>query len=947
LINTTWLVCQLGDDSRNRQYRTILHFNTSRLPDDATITKVMLQYKQHSITGSNPYASHGRVWADIKKGFFSNNPGLVRSDFAAAASLNFAGFFKYTPSSLKYKIYRANLKSSAFKYINLAGTTQFRLRFAKDDDNDSTADFIKIFCGNMNVPFNRPVLRVWYYTPVAVPTNLSATAVSQTQINLSWTDNATDETEYQVYRSPDGYNHWTKVATLAADTTTYSDTTLHCNYDYIYKVIAHRSTDNVSSAPSNTAGDTTYTCSYRTGGWADAINMSVLNPDLAAPQIVAGTIDIFAGDLVNPTHLDAIASAGLDHSDHKGIYYDLTLNPAGPVFTGTGKLNPFASATIREAMNWLIDRNYLNTNVYGGYSTPKWVSMRNGFPDHTRYLTEIQAKETYYTYNQTLAETTIATEMANLGATKVGDKWQYQSEDVILIFLIRNDSDGTRLPMGNKIADWLEAIGFTVTRQYGTSSELAPIWIWGDPDDGLWHLYTGAWGGEGVSRDDGDHFRFFFTQDSAYNSSPLWASYNVSATDLLVANALADRTYADWAARDVLFSDALDLMFAYNYRIWLIDGNAQSPWKTTLDVSYDLAGGVALNELWPHTLRYEASAGGIVDWANYDLFANPVNPVAGSGWTYDWQWQLATSDWDAIPDPNTGLPLAQRLASAAVVVETGLPVSKTHSWVTLSFQPTITVPTDAWVDWNATTQKFITAGTAHPGGLNAKTKVTLTYPSDLWHIKWHDGSPLTMADFLMALIVEADRSKPASPIYDDTYDGGFPYKAVKILTEDPLVVEIYSDNWYLDAEQIAVANRAAFWPEYGTGQAPWHVIAVSSAVEVDGNLAYSADKADDLGINWTNYLNGPSLTFMSTKLNTLKTSSYIPYAPTLGSYITSAEAAMRYTNLQAHYAIRAHFWLGTGPYMLTTVNWSGKTLTLVDFPDFIDPSDKWDTYNSP
>jgi hypothetical protein len=66
---------------------------------------------------------------------------------------------------LTYPIYRATIKNTAHKYINLTGITQFRLRFAKDDDNDNNADYIKIFCGNMGVPFNRPVLRVWYYIP--------------------------------------------------------------------------------------------------------------------------------------------------------------------------------------------------------------------------------------------------------------------------------------------------------------------------------------------------------------------------------------------------------------------------------------------------------------------------------------------------------------------------------------------------------------------------------------------------------------------------------------------------------------------------------------------------------------------------------------------------------------------------------------------------------------
>ena len=46
-----------------------------------------------------------------------------------------------------------------------------------------------------------------------------------------------------------------------------------------------------------------------------------------------------------------------------------------------------------------------------------------------------------------------------------------------LIFLIRPDGDGTRKPMGDYVANQLETIGFTVDRQYKTSSEAFPIWL--------------------------------------------------------------------------------------------------------------------------------------------------------------------------------------------------------------------------------------------------------------------------------------------------------------------------------------------------------------------------------------------------------------------------------------------------------------------------------------
>ena len=60
-------------------------------------------------------------------------------------------------------------------------------------------------------------------------------------------------------------------------------------------------------------------------------------------------------------------------------------------------------------------------------------------------------------------------------------------------------------------ANQLETIGFTVDRQYKTRTEASPIWVQGNPDEGLWHIYTGGWITTAISRDDGSNFSFFYT----------------------------------------------------------------------------------------------------------------------------------------------------------------------------------------------------------------------------------------------------------------------------------------------------------------------------------------------------------------------------------------------------------------------------------------------------
>lgn len=86
--------------------------------------------------------------------------------------------------------------------------------------------------------------------PPAAPSGLSAAAVSSAQINLTWTDNANSETGFKVERSSNG-GKWVQIATVNANTTSYSNTGLSRNTSYSYRVRAYNAAGN--SGYSNTA----------------------------------------------------------------------------------------------------------------------------------------------------------------------------------------------------------------------------------------------------------------------------------------------------------------------------------------------------------------------------------------------------------------------------------------------------------------------------------------------------------------------------------------------------------------------------------------------------------------------------------------------------------------------------------------------------------------------
>ncbi len=685
------------------------------------------------------------------------------------------------------------------------------------------------------------------------------------------------------------------------------------------------------------------------GGWLDEIVFSVVSASAAVTQIQAGAIDIYASGL-SSNKLPEIQEAGFNYSKQNGLFYELTFNPVGPTFPATGKLNPFSSAKVREAINWLVDRGYINQEVYAGGALEKFLPITTQFPDYAELADVARKLEAKYAYNVEKADAAITAEMEAMGATKGADgKWMYEGEPVTLIFLIRTDSDGTRVPIGDYVSGQLESIGFTVDRQYKTSSEASPLWVGGNPSDGLWHIYTGAWSATVIDRDQGDNFQFYFSPSSAYGFSGLWQAYTPTEEFNKLCDDLAYNRFANLEERRVAFARALELSLEDSVRVWLIDGKNFAPYNTNVEVTYDLAAGIDGAQLWAYTLRFIDREGGLMKWGQPDLFVDPWNPVAGSNWAFDASAQRSTQSGGVMADPFTGLFHPLRIEKADVVVQEGLPVGATLDWVTLSFEPEIVVPDDAWVDWDAAAGKFITASEKFTQTQTAKVKSVTYYPADLYEtIKWHDGSNISAADFVMGMIMTFETAKPESAMYDESRVSNLDsfmsvFKGIKIVSTEPLVIEYYTDAYQLDAEW----NVTTWWPQYGYGEGAWHQIAIGNLADAAGELAYSADKADVKAIEWMSFIGGPSLEILGKYLDQAASESYIPFPDTLGQFITAEEAAARYSNLKTWYEDHGHYWIGTGPYYVDKAYLVEKTLVLKNNGYFTDAADKWATFGTP
>jgi chitodextrinase len=144
-----------------------------------------------------------------------------------------------------YNVYRNDAKigssaTTSFEDIDLSPETTYNYKVSAYDAAGNESDFSATISPNTAADTEAPT----------VPTNLVATAVSISQINLSWTA-STDNvgvTGYKIFRNG------VQVGTTA--TTTYSDTGLAVSTSYTYQVSAYDAKNNESSQSTQVSATT-------------------------------------------------------------------------------------------------------------------------------------------------------------------------------------------------------------------------------------------------------------------------------------------------------------------------------------------------------------------------------------------------------------------------------------------------------------------------------------------------------------------------------------------------------------------------------------------------------------------------------------------------------------------------------------------------------------------
>ncbi|MEM1943983.1 MAG: ABC transporter substrate-binding protein [Candidatus Caldarchaeum sp.] len=573
------------------------------------------------------------------------------------------------------------------------------------------------------------------------------------------------------------------------------------------------------------------------------------------------------------------------------LLLSLILNPA-PDRRG---LNPFSLKEVRQAFQYLVDRDFVVRELYRGLATPMTSHLTPYDYDYALFFQQIL--DAGIRYDPERADRLITNALTGAGAVKRDGKWYYGDKPITIKFIIRTEDE--RREIGDLVASELEKTGFTVERVYLPFAQAVARVYTTDPQEFQWHVYTEGWGRGALEKYDTSSVNQFCApwlgNMPGWQELGFWQYSNQLLDD--VGQKIFKGLYSGREERDRLYLQALRECMSESVRVWVAVVMQSTPLaKNMAGITEDLAAGA--RGLW--TLR-EAhlpgkdvlNVGHLWVWTPRSVW----NPVGGFGDVYSADLWRAVSDPSIARHPFTGLPIPFR---ARYSVETAGPTS------------TLAVPADAFT-WDAAAKAWRNV----PSGTRAVSKVVFDY-SLYTSSKWHHGIPITMADVLYRIYqtydlayddvksrIEFAIASTSKPILET-------FKGFRILDQNRL--EVYVDYWNFEPDYIA-----EYADVFGGGM-PWELLAVCDDLVFNRRLAtYSDTAAARFRVDQLNLVLREHVSLVRLSLNDFISKTQFPaniFTVNGKSYETREGALTRYRALLNWVNTNNLAVVSNGPYIL-------------------------------
>ena len=188
-----------------------------------------------------------------------------------------------------YLVRGTNYNILTIKYHKLSGNQIWAVEFDGTAQKNDRA--LNVFVGNdgkislsgwSETATNEPHFILLKYEPGSInpPTNLTFNLISNTQVQLNWSDNSNNEDSFKIERKAGDLGSWEEIATVSANITTYTDSTVTANSKYYYRVRAYSNTEGFSHY-SNEVKVITTVISFEQPSWVYTFNGTGNNDDYA------------------------------------------------------------------------------------------------------------------------------------------------------------------------------------------------------------------------------------------------------------------------------------------------------------------------------------------------------------------------------------------------------------------------------------------------------------------------------------------------------------------------------------------------------------------------------------------------------------------------------------------------------------------------------------------
>lgn len=653
------------------------------------------------------------------------------------------------------------------------------------------------------------------------------------------------------------------------------------------------------------------------GGFVDSILwVQQPSPAQALSDLDSGAMDLYTGAFTGSATLAALrADANLKPVDAHGRQYDLWVNPVA--ISDPSQFNPFTLQPVRRALNYLIDRDAINSNFFYGQGVPHAALWNLRHPEPARDPFYFADLERAYAFDPDRARGMIATAMTGAGATFDGT-WKWQGNPIV-IRLIQRIED-VRFNIAQYVATQLQSAGFTVELVPMSVGQAFEVVYFGPPDTGSWMVYTESFQQPWVTTWPDEWLADFHT---GFSGETVWFFYSAPPELQDVATRLLFAQYSTLAERRSLIETGTRLAIEDSVRVWLVDSGTYAASNRVSAFVHDSANGLA-SPFTPRTARF-ATPGGTLRIGQAFQLTQAYQPWRGFG---DGQGSDALigntfMDMGVLPQPHTGEFVPMRAAFAAT---------------TAGPSGTLLVPSDA-IAYDASSNSW----TSVAAGTTSLSKVTFDYTFG----NWHHGVAITMDDVLaqVALIARRHHGDIAShdPFAASFRDFQFEnlFRGLRVL--DPDTLEVYVDLWSLNPSVIA--DVADVWPKV-----PWEVAELAMATVLRDQTRVSPNAAFGSGLTWLDLSRGNSLGFMDQALSdgTITTSGPgVTRPPGFFGFIDQTEAEGRWAAIVSWRASRDHYFPSNGPYALQFADVNAHQVLLDRSASYPFRADRWDALIGP